>query len=126
MIHQDLSRRERQIMDAVYRLGEATAAEVQDEIPEAPSYSAVRALLRILIDKGHLSRKRDGVRYVYQPVVNAREAKASAVEHLMTTFFDNSVEQVVSTLLDIKGEQLSEDQLKRLSALIEDARNEGR
>jgi predicted transcriptional regulator len=121
-----LSRRERQIMDVVYRKGEITAVEVQDQLPDSPSYSTVRALLRILVDKGHLSYTREGARYVYRPTVARDEAKESAMHHLMRTFFDNSVEQAVSTLLDLKAASLTSDELERLSELIESAKKENK
>lgn len=113
-------------MDVVYRKGEITAVEVQDQLPDSPSYSTVRALLRILVDKGHLSYTREGARYVYRPTVARDEAKESAMHHLMRTFFDNSVEQAVSTLLDLKAASLTSDELERLSELIESAKKENK
>ncbi|MEM8598920.1 MAG: BlaI/MecI/CopY family transcriptional regulator [Bacteroidota bacterium] len=121
-----LSRRERQIMDIVYRTGEATAAEVRAALPDAPSYSAVRALLRILEEKGHLAHTQDGPRYVYRPTVAPEKARTSALRHLLDTFFDNSAERAVAALLDLKSDQLSDADLDRLNRLIDDAKNEGR
>src|SRR5688572_18250522 len=103
-----LSKRERQIMDVLYRDGRATAAEVQERIPEAPGYSAIRALLRILEDKGHVRHEQDGPRYVYVPTVARDRAKRTALRHLLNTFFDNSAEQVVGALLDGSSADLSD------------------
>ncbi len=122
----DLSRRERQIMDVIYRLGQATAAEVLDRLPEPPSYSAVRTLLRILEEKGHVRHEQDGPRYVYLPTVPRDSAKESALRHLLGTFFDNSAEAAVAALLDLKGDGLSEAELDRLSRLIDQARQQER
>ena len=122
--HQDLSRRERQIMDAVYRLGEATASEVQAALPDAPSYSAVRAHLRILEEKGHLRHRQEGPCYVFLPTVSRDRARSQALRGVVDTFFEGSREQMVATLLD-SGE-LNEAELERLAALIEQARQEGR
>jgi predicted transcriptional regulator len=119
-----LSRRERQIMDVIYREGRATAAEVQAQLPDPPSYSAVRAMLRILEDKGHLRHQQDGPRYVYMPTITRDRAKRSALRHLVTTFFDGSVEQVVATLLEGSASEMSEEELTRLARLIE-AKKEG-
>ncbi|MEP0548990.1 MAG: BlaI/MecI/CopY family transcriptional regulator [Rhodothermales bacterium] len=121
-----LSRRERQIMDIVYQLGEATAAEVMDGMPNPPSYSAVRAMLRILEEKGHLTHTKDGPRYVYQPTVAPEKARKTALRHVVRTFFDGSAEQAVAALLDTEGRDFSDDELNRLATLIEHARREGR
>jgi predicted transcriptional regulator len=121
-----LSRRERQIMDAIYRAGEATAQDVQDALPDAPSYSAVRALLRILESKGHLKHRQDGPRYVYEPTVPRGKARTSALRQVVRTFFDDSAEQAVAALLELSPDGLSEDELDRLERLIEQARREGR
>ena len=121
-----LSRRERQIMDVLYQLGEATAADVQERLPEPPSYSAVRAMLRILEDKGHIAHHEDGPRYVYTPTVARDTARRSAVSHLLKTFFDGSVEQAMAALLDGADRKLSADEMDRLSSLIERRRREGR
>lgn len=120
----DLSRRERQIMDVIYQRGQATAAEVADAIPDPPSYSAVRALLRILEEKGFLRHEQQGLRYVFIPTVARDRARRSALKGLVKTFFDGSVEQTVAAL--IGNQKLSDEELERLSKLIEHARKEGR
>ena len=121
-----LSRRERQIMDVLYRLGSATAAEVQSNIPEAPSYSAVRALLRILVEKGHIRHSYDGPRYVYSPIISRPVAQKSALKQLVKTFFDGSTSNAVAALLDMSGKELSDSELDRLAAIVEQAKNEGK
>lgn len=120
-----LSRRERQIMDVVYRLGRATAADVLDGLPEPPSYSAVRTMLRLLEEKGHLRHEQDGPRYVYVPTVARDRARRSALDHLVRTFFDGSTEDVVAALL-ARSDRPSDEELERLALLIEQARAEGR
>lgn len=124
-IQSSLSRRERQIMDAIYRLERATAAEVMEAIPDPPSYSAVRAMLRVLEEKGHLKHEQDGPRYVFSPVVARDAARRSAMKHLVRTFFDGSTEGAVAALLQTDG-KLSQAELERLSGLIEKAKAEGR
>jgi predicted transcriptional regulator len=119
-----LSRRERQIMDVIYTRGQATAAEVVDALPDPPSYSAVRALLRILEEKGHLRHQEDGPRYVYLPVVPRERARRSALRNLVRTFFDGSVAQAAAALID--QSKLSNAEFDRLRELIEKARKEGR
>jgi len=121
----ELSRRERQIMDFLYRQGRATAAEVQANLPDPPGYSAVRAMLRVLEQKGHARHEQDGPRYVYVPRVARDRAKRSALRHVVRTFFDGSREQLVAALLDDRSTQLSEDELDRLARLIDRARQEG-
>jgi len=121
-----LSRRERQIMDILYRLGSATAAEVQANLAEAPSYSAVRALLRILEEKGHLKHAYDGPRYVYAPVVSRPVAQKSALKQMVKTFFDGSTSNAVAALLDMSGSDLSESELNRLAKIVEQAKREGK
>ncbi len=121
----NLSNRERQIMDILYRFGQATAAEVQSLLPDPPSYSAVRATLRILEDKGHVQHQHDGPRYVFRPAVAREKAKRSAVRHLIRTFFDGSAEQAVTTLLDESSSKLSSEELDRLTELIANARPKG-
>ena len=121
-----LSRRERQIMDIIYSRGQATATEVMENLPDPPSYSAVRALLRVLEEKGHLRHKLDGQRYVYSPTVARERAKRSALRRVLQTFFDDSTEDAVAALLDISQERLSDDELKRMEELIKQARMEGR
>ena len=123
---QDLSRRERQIMDILHRAGKATAADVLDNLADAPSYSAVRALLKILETKGHIRHEEEGRAYVYMPVARRTDARQSALSHLLKTFFDNSAEQAVAALLAIKGEKMSDAELSRMGKLIENAKKEGR
>jgi len=123
--HRDLSRRERQILDILYERGEGTAADVQAALPEPPSYSAVRALLRILEDKGHVRHKQDGPRYVYLPTVARDNASRSALHHMLKTFFDGSAEQAISALLDESSSKLSSAELDRLARLIDTARKSG-
>jgi len=121
----DLSRRERQIMDIIYSKGSATAAEVQEQIPDPPSYSSVRALLKVLEEKGFLRHKQQGPRYVFTPTVKRDRAKTTALKHVMQTFFDNSAEDVVAALMDISGTELSDDEYRRLDSLIKQARRKG-
>jgi len=121
-----LTRREREIMDILYRRGRATAAEVLEDMAHAPTYSAVRALLRILEDEGHIKHVQDGPRYVYLPAVARNDARKSALSHLVTTFFDGSVEQAVATLVESSRSKLSREELERLSQLIDKAKKEGR
>ena len=122
----ELSRRERQIMDVIYRRGRATAAEVRGGIPDAPSYSAVRAMLRVLEEKGHLEHEQDGPRYVYFPTTPREAATESALRRVLKTFFDDSTEKAVAALLDLGAADLGEEELDRLSSMIERARREGR
>lgn len=121
-----LSRRERQIMDVLYRRGRATAAEVHRDLPETPSYSAVRAMLRVLEEKKHIRHEEKDLRYVYVPVVPRDKARRSAVAHMVDTFFEGSAAQAVATLLDVSGKDLSDEDFDRLAALVEKARKEGR
>ena len=123
--HLDLSRRERQIIDILYSQGRATAAEVQSALPEPPSYSAVRAMLRILEEKGHVKHEQDGPRYVYRPTLARDNAKKSAMRHMLQTFFDGSAEQAISALLDDHSARLSDQELDRLASLINQARKAG-
>jgi predicted transcriptional regulator len=120
-----LSRRERQIMDAIYRRGRATAAEVLEDIPDPPSYSAVRAMLRLLEEKGHVRHEQDGPRYVFIPTVNRERAKKTALKHVVRTFFDGSATDAMAALLD-GDSNLSTTELDRLSDMILQARKEGR
>ncbi|KPJ88216.1 MAG: CopY family transcriptional regulator [Gemmatimonas sp. SG8_17] len=124
--HIDLSRRERQIMDVIYARGSATVRDVMDGIPDPPSYSAVRAMLRVMEEKGHLEHRHDGPRYVYVPTMPHSQARESAMKQMLRTFFDGSAERAVAALLDMSGSDLSELELDRLAALIEQARKEGR
>lgn len=121
-----LSRRERQIMDVIYARGSATAAEVEAALPDAPTYSAVRALLRILEEKGHLKHTMDGPRYVFSPVVPRNSARESALRGVVRTFFDGSPAGAVAALLDMSGDKLTPQDLDEISALLKRARKEGR
>lgn len=123
--HLDLSRRERQIVDALYKLGRASAADIRAEIPDPPSYSAVRALLRILEGKGHVRHEQDGPRYIYLPTVARDSAKRSALRHMLHTFFEGSATQAISALLDVSSSRLTDAELDRLAKLIEHARKYG-
>jgi len=125
-IPKSLSRRERQIMDIIYEMKEATALQVLERLPSPPSYSAVRALLRILERKGHLTHRQDGPRYVYAPRLARDKARLGALDHLKRTFFDGSTAEVVAALLDSQEPDLSEEDYVRLRELIEKARKEGR
>ncbi len=120
-----LSRRERQIMDVIYRLGRASVADVRDGIPDAPSYSAVRALMGVLEEKGELTHEREGPRYVYRPTTPRSEARVSALERVLSTFFDGSPTQAMAALIDL-SDDLSDEELDRLESMIRDARREGR
>jgi predicted transcriptional regulator len=123
--HRDLSRRERQILDILYQRGSATAADVQAGLPEPPSYSAVRALLRILEEKGHVRHEQDGPRYVYLPTIAHDNAQRSALRHVLQTFFNGSAEQAISALLGDSGGKLSTAELDRLASMIDTARKSG-
>ncbi len=125
-VPKSLSRRERQIMDAIYAMKEATALQVLERLPSPPSYSAVRALLRVLENKGHLHHRQDGPRYIYVPVLAREKARKTALQHLVRTFFDNSTEDAVAALLDLSEDGLAEADYRRLLELIEKARKEGR
>ena len=119
----DLSRRERQIMDVVYARGEATVAEIQEALPDAPGYSAVRALLRILEDKGALKHREDGPRYVYLPTQPAEQARQSALKRVVGAFFAGSLASAVASLVDAEGGKLDPEELKRLEAIIKKAKS---
>lgn len=119
---QELSRRERQIMDILYRLGRASAAEVEAEMDDAPSYSAVRAHLRVLEEKGHVRHEQEQLRYVYLPVINRAKARKSAVRHLVETFFGGSASEAMAALMDEKATRMTPEELDRLSRMIEEAR----
>jgi len=124
--HAVLSRRERQIMDIIYQRGRATAAEVMENLPDPPSYSAVRALLKVLEVKGHVRHQQDGPRYVFFPTVSRDRARQSALKQVVGTFFEDSTEQAVATLLDMSAKEMSDVELERLAELIEQAKKEGR
>lgn len=113
-------------MDVVYRKKEATGAEVMDNIPDPPSYSAVRALLRILEEKGHLTHRKVGPRYVYSPTVPLERAKETALGHVLSTFFQGSVSAAVATLIDMRERDLEPDEVEHLKKLIDQVRSEGR
>jgi predicted transcriptional regulator len=117
-----LSRRERQIMDILYRTGRATAAEVQAGMPDAPSYSAVRTMLRILEEKGHVRHQPDGPRYVYIPRVARDRARRSALQHVVNTFFEGSASQVMAALFELSPRDLGDDEIARLRQLIDTAK----
>jgi predicted transcriptional regulator len=121
-----LSRRERQIMDILYQRGKVSAAEVREAMPDAPSYSAVRAMLRVLEEKGHVKHQAEGLKYVYVPTVARDKAKRSAVKHLLDTFFADSPAQIVAALLDVSSTRLTREELDRMSAMIEKVKKEGR
>jgi predicted transcriptional regulator len=121
-----LSRRERQIMDVLYRAGKATAADVQSGMPDPPSYSAVRTMLRILEEKGHVRHELDGPRYVYIPTVARDKAKRSALRHVVNTFFDGSASQVMAALIEISPNELGDEELARLRQLIDNAKKGGK
>jgi BlaI family transcriptional regulator, penicillinase repressor len=124
--HVHLSRRERQIMDILYRKESATAAEVLESMPEPPSYSAVRALLRILEQKGHIKHEEREGKYIFMPTVHREKAKHSAIRHLVQTFFNGSSEEAVAALLDSSSAKLSDSELDRLQKLIDKARKGGK
>ena len=124
--YERLSRREREMMEVVYRLGEATAAEVRQGLADPPSYSSVRTTLRILEEKGHLTHRKEGPRYVFSPTVPPRQARQSALKHVLRTFFSGAPHQAFAALLDISGRDLTPEELDRISGLIDRARKEGR
>ena len=121
----DLGRRERQIMDVVYRLGRASVGEVRDHLPDPPSYSAVRAMLNLLEDKGHLTHEQDGLRYVYKPTAARAQVRRSALRHVVQTFFDGSPTSAVAALLEMAGGELSASDRARLAKMIGQAKAEG-
>jgi len=122
---QHLSRRERQIMDILYRRGRATAAEIHGDLPDRPSYSAVRAKLRVLEEKGHVRHEEEALRYVFLPTVRRDQARRSALKHMLETFFEGSAEKAVVALLDASAGDLSPQELDRISKLIHRAKKEG-
>ena len=125
-LHAALTRRERQIMDVLYRAGRATAGEVMKALPGSPSSSTVRTQLRVLEEKGHVRHEEHGLRFVYMPEVPRHAARKSALRHLVDTFFDGSAEKVVAAVLGGEGARLSEDELDRIAALLARARKDGR
>ena len=120
-----LSRRERQIMDILYKMGKSSASDVLQAMPDAPSYSAVRAMLRVLEEKGHVRHQAEGLKYVYVPTVTREKAKRSAVKQLLDTFFHDSPEQAVAALLDVASTRMTREELDRMSEMIEKAKREG-
>ncbi len=120
------SRREREILDILYQRGKASATEVRDAMDDAPSNSAVRTLLRVLEEKGHVRRRAEGLKYVYSPAVAKEKAKRTAVKHLLDTYFDGSSEQIVAALLDVSSTALTREELDRMAAMIEKAKREGK
>src|ERR1700733_4464357 len=118
-----LSRRERQIMDIIYARGEAAAADVHEALPDAPSYSSVRTLLRILEEKGHLKHREDGPRYVFMPTESRAKASRSALKRVLQTFFDGSLSSAVAALVDAEGNKLSPAELQRIEAIIKAAKS---
>jgi BlaI family penicillinase repressor len=119
-----LSRRERQILDVLYHRGKATAAEILASLPDPPGYSAIRALLRILEEKGHVKHQQDGVRYVFLPVVSRKKASVEALKHLLETFFDGSAANAAEALVDGSAARMAPEELDRLEQLIAQARKE--
>ncbi len=123
--HRNLSRRERQIMDILYQRGRATGAEILEALADAPTYSAVRAKLRVLEEKGHVRHEEEALRYVYVPVMAREAARKSALRHMVATFFSGSVEDAVAALLDLNAAKLEAADLERISRMIESAKREG-
>jgi predicted transcriptional regulator len=121
----EMSRRERQIMEILYRRGQASVSEVRAAMNDAPSYSAVRAMLRVLKDKGHVKHQAEGLKYMYRPVVNREKAKRSALKSLVDTFFNDRPDEVVAALLDVSSRRLTAEELDRMAAMIDEARREG-
>ena len=121
-----LSRRERQIMDILYQRGKASVSEVREAMKDAPGYSAVRAMMGVLEEKGHARHQAEGLKYVYMPTVAREKAKRSAVKHLLDTFFAGEPDQIVAALLDVSAAHLTREELDRMSEMIEDAKREGK
>ena len=122
----DLGRRERQIMEAIYDLGQASVSEVLEALPDPPSYSAVRAILNNLEEKGHLKREKSGKKFLYLPTVPRKNAQRSVLRRLVSTFFNGSTAQAAASLLEMDGGKLSDEELDRLAQVIEDAKQRGR
>jgi predicted transcriptional regulator len=122
--HAGLTKRERQIMDVLYRLGRATAAEIMEQVPGAPGYSTIRTQLRVLESKGHVRHEEQGLRYIYLPTVPRRSAGRSALRHLVDTFFDGSSAKAVAALLGGEGSGISDDELQRIAELVNNARSD--
>jgi len=119
----DLSRRERQIIEIVYFKGSASVGEVSEQIPDAPTYSTVRAFMRILEEKGHLKHKKVGVKYIYSPTRPRHDTRKSALKTVFQTFFDSSVENTLAALLDISDSKLSDKDFEKLSKLIKKSKS---
>jgi predicted transcriptional regulator len=124
--HHNLTRRERQIMDILYRLGRGTAGEVMSDLTGDPSYSTVRAQLRVLEEKGHVRHEEVGLRYVYTPTLPRHEVRQSALRHLVETFFEGSTQKVVAALLGSEGTKVSQEELDRIAELVDKARKGGK
>lgn len=122
----ELSRRERQIMDVVYRLGRAPVAEILEGMPDPPSYSAVRAMVGKLESKGYLTHEQEGPRYVYRPTTSRDEAREGALSRIVRTFFEGSAAKAAAAMLDLESGDLTDDELDELSARIDEARRRGR
>jgi len=125
-IHNEFGRRERQIMDVIYRLGRASVAEVRENLPDPPTYSAVRAMLGFLEDKGYLRHVQDGLKYVYLPTTDRNKARKSALEHVVRTFFAGSATAAAAALIELPDSGLTEDERQRLLQAIQKAKQEGR
>lgn len=123
-LHTHLSRRESQIMNVVYRLGEAAVADVVDEMPDDPGYNTVRVTMSNLENKGYLTHREEGQRYVYRPSIPAEKAKRSEMSHVLRTFFSDSPSQAILTLLDMSGEEINEEDLDEIARWIREARDE--
>lgn len=123
---QDLGRRERQILDVIYRLGEASVADVLAQLSDPPAYDSVRTMIRLLESKGFLRHRREGTKYIYRPTQSQESASRSALSHLMKTFFQGSATETVAAVFDVSSNDLTDEDLARLEQLIEQARKEGR
>jgi len=122
--HRNLSRRERQIMDILYQRGRASASEIHQALPDAPTYSAVRAKLRVLEEKGHVRHEEESLRYVYLPTMARDTARRSALRHLVSTFFEGSAEEAIAALLDLSSADLTAADLDRIQSIVDQARKE--
>ena len=125
-LYAELGRRERQIMEILYQRGKASASEIREAMEDAPSYSAVRAVLRVLEEKGHVKHQAEELKYVYIPTVNRDKAKRSAIKHLLETFFNDSPKQIVAALLDVSSPRLTREELDQMAEMIDKARREGK
>jgi predicted transcriptional regulator len=125
-LHSDLGRRERQIMDSIHELGEASVNDVLARLSDPPSYSSVRTMMRLLEEKGYLKHRREGMKYVYRPTLAPDKARRSALQHLLKTFFGGSPSDAMAAVLDLSGDKIPAEELDRLARLIAEARKEGR